>query len=78
MIFDGAIEPKEYKMGPGDVLGYRSWTSNDAQQIMICPESALRYREVEPGIVRCLDLDEDSPLPDHLAVGKLAYGSFKR
>jgi UDP-2-acetamido-3-amino-2,3-dideoxy-glucuronate N-acetyltransferase len=27
-----------------------------------CPESGLRYRE-EPGGLRCLDLDEDAPLP---------------
>lgn len=29
----------------------------------ICPESGWRYQEVEPGVLRCLDWDEDKPLP---------------
>ena len=35
----------------------------DADGIMVCPESGLRYRETEPGVLRCLDLDEDAPPP---------------
>ncbi|MBW2704430.1 MAG: N-acetyltransferase [Deltaproteobacteria bacterium] len=27
-----------------------------------CVESGLRYREMEPGRLRCIDLDEDAPL----------------
>jgi UDP-2-acetamido-3-amino-2,3-dideoxy-glucuronate N-acetyltransferase len=27
-----------------------------------CPESGWRYREVEPGVLRCLDWDEERPL----------------
>jgi UDP-2-acetamido-3-amino-2,3-dideoxy-glucuronate N-acetyltransferase len=34
----------------------------DAEGIMRCPESGLRYREVEANVVRCLDLPEDAPL----------------
>lgn len=45
---------------------------------MICSESGLRHREVEPGVLRCLDLDEDSPLPSELAVGKVSYDEYKR
>jgi UDP-2-acetamido-3-amino-2,3-dideoxy-glucuronate N-acetyltransferase len=37
--------------------------SPDAQGVMVCPESGLRYREVEAGVLRCLDLDESAPLP---------------
>jgi UDP-2-acetamido-3-amino-2,3-dideoxy-glucuronate N-acetyltransferase len=37
--------------------------SPDASGIMRCPESGWRYREVEPGVLRCLDWDEDRPLP---------------
>ena len=44
--------------------------SPDATGIYTCPESALRYQEVEPGVLRCLDLDEESPLPEGLAVGR--------
>ena len=46
--------------------------------IMPCPESGLRYRESEPGVLRCLDLDEDAPLPAELAVGTIAHEEFKR
>jgi UDP-2-acetamido-3-amino-2,3-dideoxy-glucuronate N-acetyltransferase len=38
--------------------------------VLACPESGLRYREVEPGVLRCLDLDENAPLPDHMRSGK--------
>lgn len=49
----------------------------DADGIMLCPESGLRYREVEPGVMRCLDLDEDAPLPAEMAVGKVQYDDLK-
>lgn len=45
--------------------------------IMTCPESGFRYREVEPGVLRCLDLDEDSALPEELSIGKRTYEDFK-
>jgi UDP-2-acetamido-3-amino-2,3-dideoxy-glucuronate N-acetyltransferase len=35
----------------------------DAEGNLICPESGWRYKEVEPGILRCLDLSEDNALP---------------
>jgi UDP-2-acetamido-3-amino-2,3-dideoxy-glucuronate N-acetyltransferase len=34
----------------------------NAEGLMVCPESGWRYREVEPGVVRCLDRAEDAPL----------------
>jgi len=30
---------------------------------MTCPFSGLRYQEAEPGVLRCLDLDEAAQLP---------------
>jgi UDP-2-acetamido-3-amino-2,3-dideoxy-glucuronate N-acetyltransferase len=45
----------------------------DASGVFTCPESGLRYREVAPGELRCLDLAEDAPLPEHLRKGRLAY-----
>ncbi len=45
--------------------------------VMRCPESGFRYKEIEPGKLRCLDLDEEAPLPTELAVGKIAYDEFK-
>jgi UDP-2-acetamido-3-amino-2,3-dideoxy-glucuronate N-acetyltransferase len=50
----------------------------DAEGIMVCPESGYRYKEIEPGVVRCLDLDEESPLPADKSVGKIAYDDFKK
>lgn len=50
----------------------------DTDGVMRCPESGLRYKEVEPGVLRCLDLDEDAPLPPELSVGKVAYDDFKK
>ena len=52
--------------------------SIDETGVMICPESGFRYREVKPDILKCLDLDEDDPLPEHLAVGHKNYDSFKK
>ena len=34
----------------------------DVDGIMRCPESGWRYREVEPGLMRCIDRDEEAPL----------------
>jgi UDP-2-acetamido-3-amino-2,3-dideoxy-glucuronate N-acetyltransferase len=49
----------------------------DSDGIMTCPESGYRYKEVEPGVVRCLDLDEEASLPADMAVGKVPYDDFK-
>ena len=49
----------------------------DSDNVMVCPESGLRYREEQPGLLRCLDLNEESVLPDTLSVGKKAYDEFK-
>lgn len=49
----------------------------DEGGIIRCPESGFRYREVEPGVLRCLDLDEDAPLPSGAAIGKRVYRAYK-
>jgi len=51
--------------------------SPDAEGIMRCPESGFRYKEVEPGVLRCLDLDEEAPLPPELSVGTKSYRELK-
>lgn len=48
-----------------------------AEGIMVCPESGYRYKEVRPGMLRCLDLDEDASLPLEEAVGKVSYRELK-
>ncbi|MHC5060117.1 MAG: acyltransferase [Planctomycetota bacterium] len=49
----------------------------DSDGIMICPESGYKYKETEPGVLRCLDLNEDACLPPEKAVGKVSYDKFK-
>lgn len=36
----------------------------DTNGIYVCPESGWRYKEIEPGILRCLDWHEDYNLPN--------------
>jgi UDP-2-acetamido-3-amino-2,3-dideoxy-glucuronate N-acetyltransferase len=52
--------------------------SPDDKGVMVCPESGLRYKEVSKGVLRCLDLHEDKPLPIDMSVGKIAYEELKR
>jgi UDP-2-acetamido-3-amino-2,3-dideoxy-glucuronate N-acetyltransferase len=50
----------------------------DSNGVMICPESGYRYKEVEAGVLKCLDLDEESPLPADKAHGTLTYDELKK
>lgn len=76
----------DYALVMGVPACRRSWMSRHGHPLpppddvgtMTCPESGLRYRELDPGLLRCLDLDEDEPLPPSLAAGTLPYDSFKR
>jgi len=49
----------------------------DADGIMRCPESGYRYQEIATGVLRCLDLGEESPLPAELSVGSKPYRQIK-
>lgn len=61
----------DYALMIGVPARQRGWMSRhghrllekDAQGNLICPESKWRYQEVEPSVLRCLDWDEDKPLP---------------
>ncbi|RJP80689.1 MAG: oxidoreductase [Desulfobacteraceae bacterium] len=55
--------------------GHRLTSSGNGP--MICPESGLRYQEIEPGVLRCLDVDEEEPLPSSMSVGVNSYDYFK-
>ena len=53
----------------------------DADGRLICPESGFEYvEETEGGVpaLRCLSLDEESPLPDELRRGSEDYRSIQR
>ncbi|ADR19710.1 acyltransferase [Calditerrivibrio nitroreducens] len=88
-ISAGAVVVKDvpdYALMVGVPAKQRGWMSRhghilknpDKDGVMICPESGLRYKEVEPGVLRCLDIDEDAPLPPELAVGKVFYDDLKK
>lgn len=68
---------------PGRRVGWMSRHGHplafDEQGQAVCPESGLRYvlaGTAEQPQVRCLDLDEEAPLPPHLAVGTQPYREF--
>lgn len=42
-----------------------------------CAESGWRYREVAPGVLRCLDFPEESALPAEEAIGRVRYDDLK-
>lgn len=49
----------------------------NAEGIMTCPESGLRYESPDPHLLHCLDVHEDSPLPSELTVSTRSYRNFK-
>ena len=65
---------------PGKLSGFMSRHGHklhfDDTNQAICPESNYRYERVGDE-VRCLELDEDKPLPEELSVGSETYDSFK-
>jgi len=88
-IAAGAVIAKDvpdYALMIGVPARQKGWMSRhghvlkdpDPDGILTCPESGLRYKEVEQGILRCLDLDEDASLPEALAVGKVFYRDLKK
>lgn len=71
----GAVVSKgdvpDYALMLGVPARQRGWVSRHghvlgkpaADGTMVCPESGWKYREVEPGVLRCLDWAEDKDLP---------------
>ena len=88
-IAAGAVIAKDvpdYALMIGVPARQKGWMSRhghvlkdpDPDGIYACPESGLRYKEVEQGILRCLDLDEEASLPEALATGKVFYRELKK
>jgi UDP-2-acetamido-3-amino-2,3-dideoxy-glucuronate N-acetyltransferase len=88
-IAAGAVVPEnvpDYALMMGVPARRYGWMSRhghrlpkpDGKGIMICPEGGYRYQEIQEGIVRCLDLDEESALPKELAVGSKFHDEFKK
>jgi UDP-2-acetamido-3-amino-2,3-dideoxy-glucuronate N-acetyltransferase len=49
----------------------------DANGVMTCPESGYRYKEIAHGVLRCLDLPEEAPLPEPLRTGTIGYRELR-
>lgn len=75
----------DYGMMMGVPARQKGWISRhglplknpDSKGVMICPESGFRYQENAAGVLKCLDLPEDAPLPDSQKTGKKAYREYK-
>lgn len=86
-----AKDVPDYALMVGVPARQKGWMSRhgqllknpDAGGIMVCPESGLRYRLYPPEppyaaeSLRCIDLDEEAPLPPEMAVGKEFYDVLK-
>jgi UDP-2-acetamido-3-amino-2,3-dideoxy-glucuronate N-acetyltransferase len=88
LIGAGAVVTKDFPDyalvvgNPGRQIGWVSRHGHrlnhpDEDGTMVCRESGFRYLEVEPGMLRCLDLDEEAPLPKELSVGTRTYDELK-
>jgi UDP-2-acetamido-3-amino-2,3-dideoxy-glucuronate N-acetyltransferase len=85
----GAVASKDvpdYALIQGVPAKQAGWMSRHGQRlpapdksgVMVCPESGFRYQLVDQKTVRCLDLDEESPLPADKVFGKKPYDEFKK
>jgi UDP-2-acetamido-3-amino-2,3-dideoxy-glucuronate N-acetyltransferase len=85
-ISAGAVVTKDvpdYALMTGVPARQRGWMSRHGHilkgdGIKVCPESGFRYEESAAGGLRCLDLDEEAPLPEALRRGERTYDSFKQ
>lgn len=61
----------DYALMLGVPAEHRGWMSRHGHRLsgargaeLVCPESGWRYRESEPGVLRCLDWPEDQPIEE--------------
>jgi UDP-2-acetamido-3-amino-2,3-dideoxy-glucuronate N-acetyltransferase len=61
----------DYALMLGVPATRRGWMSRHGHRLtgaaggeLICPETGWRYRETEPGLLRCLDWAEDAPIEE--------------
>ena len=85
----GAVVTKDvpdYALMLGNPARQKGWMSRHGHRLlkpekdglMHCPESGYRYKETETGVLRCLDLPEDSLLPAELSKGSKTYDEYKK
>jgi UDP-2-acetamido-3-amino-2,3-dideoxy-glucuronate N-acetyltransferase len=74
----------DYALVMGNPARQAGWMSRhghrlidaDPDGVMTCPETGLRYR-LDGESVRCIDINEDAPLPSELTVGTTTYDALK-
>lgn len=85
-IAAGSVVTKDvadYALMVGSPARGKGWMSRHGHRLelnekgeAVCPESGFRYR-LEDDVLRCLDLDEEQPLPDELQEGAKPYDAFQ-
>jgi UDP-2-acetamido-3-amino-2,3-dideoxy-glucuronate N-acetyltransferase len=83
----GAVVTKDvpdYALMVGVPAKQAGWMSRHGHKLvetldgtMVCPESGLRYERTPAGALRCVDLDENDSLPEHMAKGSCDYRTQK-
>lgn len=75
----------DYALVMGNPARQKGWMSRHGHLLqsgpdgsLVCPESGYRYKFSKPNRLHCVDLGEDSPLPQSLAIGEKSYDKFKR
>jgi UDP-2-acetamido-3-amino-2,3-dideoxy-glucuronate N-acetyltransferase len=75
----------DYALVRGNPARLAGWMSRHGQLltggkdgVFQCPESGLRYQLDGEHKLRCLDLNEEAPLPAGLAQGQTSYADFKK
>lgn len=58
LIFDGYVDPAEYRLGPGDILSYRSWNSNETASLMVSVDMFLVIPRIGEFFVKGKTFDE--------------------
>jgi len=86
-IAAGAVVTKdvpEYALMVGLPARQKGWMSRHghllrvgADGVLNCPESGFRYQENTPGILTCLDLDENGVLSPEQSASSKSYDEFK-
>lgn len=85
-IAAGSVVTKDvldYALMLGNPARQNGWMSRHGQKltspndegIYNCPESGLRY-QLSGGQMRCIDLDEEHPLPESMQQGSYSYRTF--
>ena len=84
----GAVVTKDvpdYALVMGNPARQHGWMSRHGHLlkpgddgILTCPEYGLRYRVMPEGGLRCMDLDEDQPMPAEWTQGLQRYDDLKQ